>query len=324
MRLSEFASRSASLSMLAALLLLAGCGGGGGGGGDDVAGTAITSPADRLSVFNVRRPGGAESVVQSSVTLSEDPVRRTAYPGPGELALRPLVEFTLTKSSIRFLGNEEGVYEPPITFPRRGRSGLIIDAVDYTFRFHGSGATEQGTTPPMLVAQGTVRVLGADHAAQLLYVLDPAEPAQALHLEGSSLGLPNEYPVYDRDIPGGSPRAVIGIQAYTAAHGLVGLVTVDPATGEVTEETVLGASLPRPGLSGGTHAGRVTVWTIDARSGAPLAGTAVVLAQGALTVRARTDADGMAVVSGLARGAYAVSAGGRALKARSFARATAA
>jgi len=310
--------------LLAALVLLPGCGGGGGGGGGDGAGPAIAAPADRLSVFHVGRPGGAESFAQTSATLSEKPIRRAAYPGPGELRLRALVEFTLTKDSITFLGNEEGVYEPPIVFPRRARSGRVIEATDYTFRFHGSGVTEPRSTPPMVAARGTVRVLGADHAAQLLYVLDPTRPAQTLHLEESSFGLDDEYPDYDGEMPGGSPRAVIGIQIYTAAHGLVGLVAVDPVTGEVTGETALKADLPRPGLSGGAHGGRVTVWTIDARSGVPFAGTAVVVAQGALTVRTRTDAEGKAVVSGLAPGAYSVSAGGRALKARSFAGATAA
>ncbi len=325
MRPAEFIVRSASGVVVAVLLMLAGCGGGGGGGGDEETRTAITSPADLLLVFQAGRPGDAESVVQSSLTLSEDPVRRTAYPGPGELGLRPLVEFELTSESISFLGNEEGVYEPAITIPCRGKTGEIIAAVDYTFTFHGSGAVEQGTTPPMLVARGTVLVLGANRAAQLLYILDPARPAQALHLEGSSLGLPDRYPDYNDGMPGGSPRAVVGIQVYTAEHGLVGLVAVDAVTGEVTEETVAAASLPRPGLSGGTHSGRVTVWTIDARSGAPLAGTAVVLSQGSLTVRTRTDASGKAVISGLARGvAYAASAGGRALKAYTLARATAA
>ncbi len=285
----------------------------------------IVAPIDRMTVFEHRRPGGDGGAVVSSFTLAENPIKRSPYAAAGELSLRASAAFAVDAADVRFFGTEEGVFQPAVVFPRHAAAGQIVPAAAYTLKLHGSGATSARATPPMLVVPGTVRVLGTVQEAQLVYVLDPAAPAQALHLEGSTLGLSSSYPVYGEGMPGGSPRAVVGIQAYTAAHGLVGLVQVDRTTGQVTEETVLAADLPRPGLSGGAHAGTVTVWTVDARSGAPLPGTAVTLVHGNAVVRTRTDAGGRAVVSGIAPGAlYDVSAGGRALTACSFVRALAA
>ncbi len=307
------------------LTAMLGCGGGGGGGGSGAEPRPeprISHAAESVSVFTTFEMRGAERVqvgTFASFLIEGDSARVVAFPGPGETSPRPCARVRVSDSEFAFLGDDEGVCDPPPALARDVEDGHIVASIAYTYTRNANGAAEQRATPPLLAKHSKVTVLGQTRDALLLYVLVPERAAPpALDLSASALGITSAYPPIAKGQqhpgPDGTPRAIAGIQVYTGDLALVGLLTVDPASGELLAESVLSAQVPRPGLHGPAHAGSVTVWTIDARSGLPLEGVSVVLSQGALVARGRTDSDGKLTVAQLQPGAaYSVTAGGRAL-----------
>ncbi len=320
-----------------------------GNGGNDAATVSVTVMAksmitlapDTLSVFSSRTAGeGNSSFFYSSValprerfsdlgTIPADAVVLSAFPVYGDLEPSGFAKLGISDTEILFYGNEEGWCDPSPALPRKVAPGMVIPSQPFDFHLYAGGDAEPSTTPPLVVAETILTIDEETFSLILVYVLDPTHEAQEqLNLDEASIELPGAYPEGDFGSiiePGAPLPAVAGIQVYTPEYGLVGLFTIDPASGDLTKEIVLDTQMPRPGLQGGVHDGTVTVYTIDERSGAPLSGTSVVLTpEGEVSQEKRTDEDGMADFTGLEPGqAYSVSAGGRAVIPFSLTNATA-
>ena len=283
----------------------------------------IDLPADVLSVFERRAAGGPGALpveTYASLAWSDAPLHLAAFPTFGGLAPRAAAIVALAPGSVAYLGTEDEVFEPPLVLAREAAVGTVQGPLAYTAVLPAHGEVEARTSVALLSARARVQVLGVPEDAHVLHVVDPSVPAQAaLDLSASSFPeLSGPYPYVAYAHGPDAPGAIIGMQVFVPGLGLAGLIAVDPVTGVFVEEHVLTAQVPRPGLSGGVLTdGSLSVWTIDARSGRPLAGVAVVVSQGELVLRARTGAAGRADFEGLAPSVpYAVVAGGRALAAR--------